>query len=784
MTVILVATLSALAYSLNRRWRLLKVGTAPENRTDRIPERVWVTLKYAFGQYRMPYYPLAGIAHILIFFGFMILLLRSIILWGRAFVPDFNFWILGPEATLGLPLGHTYDLLKDVSALIVIVGASAFVYLRVVVKDKRMSLHWEGLAILGIIIVMMLTDILYDGAMLSLHDQLASLNCGAAGGDVRSTCAAAQTVVAPIHGAGLPSLGFHWFAPAGSIAGMALEGLSANTLVILAHVGFWTHGTLVLIFANLLPYTKHFHIFTVMPNVFTADLDPPGRLKPMAKDSEELMEIVGNAAELDDPNEVRVGIARAEHVSWKAILDFYTCTECGRCSDNCPAYTTGKVLSPKHLTIDLRNHLYKNDVMLIDGVRPEPGHGDEHGEASEKDHASGEHDEHGGDDHHEAPMPENPIPNPPPTYEPVDIIDNVVHPDVIWGCTTCRACEEFCPVMISYVDKIVDMRRNQVLIQGEFPPELAKPFEAMETNGNPWNLSRMDRAAWAEGLDVPTMAEKPDTEVLYWVGCAASYDDRSKKVARALVRLLREAGVDFAILGEEETCTGDSARRAGNEFLFAMLAEQNVEVLNGYKDQGGIKKIITACPHCFNTLAHEYGDFGGHYEVVHHSDFLAQLVREGKLEPKHSVKGRIVYHDSCYLGRYNEIYESPREVLRDVPGLELVEPERYQRNMGLCCGAGGAQMWMEEQNKDRVNVKRTGQLLDTRPDCIATACPFCMTMITDGLKDKEKEDDVRQLDIAEILAESCLGKEKKPAAGDDAEEESRNDVPETASAEA
>lgn len=776
MTVILVATLSALAYSINRRWQLMKVATAPANRTDRVPERLWVTLKYAFGQYKMPYYPLAGVAHILIFFGFMILLLRSLILWGRAFVPDFNLWILGPEPVLGLPLGHLYDMTKDVAAIIVLAGAVAFVYLRVVVKDKRMSLHWEGLAILGIIIVMMLTDILYDGAMLSLRAQLPSLNCGSAADAVRATCVAANTVVAPIQVSDAPALGFHWFAPAGSVSGMALAGMSADTLVVLAHVGFWTHSTLVLLFANILPYTKHFHIFTVMPNVFTADLDPPGRLRPMGKNSEELMEIVGNAAELEDPLEPRIGVARAEHFSWKAVLDFYTCTECGRCSDNCPAYTTGKVLSPKHLTIDLRNHFYKNDAMLIDGVRPSKseGHGDGHGEGHEAEHAEGhdhehgEHDhEHGSDEHgdhdahHEKPMPENPIPNPPPAYEPINLIENVVKPDVIWGCTTCRACEEFCPVLISYVDKIVDMRRSQVLVQGEFPPELAKPFEAMETNGNPWNLSRMDRAAWAEGMDVPTMAENPDTEVLYWVGCAASYDDRSKKVARALCRLLKEAGVKFAILGEEESCTGDSARRAGNEFLFAMLAEANIEVLNGYKQQGGIKKIITACPHCFNTLAREYKDFGGDYDVVHHADFLLQLVRDGKLKPKHPVKARVVFHDSCYLGRYNDIYDSPRDVMRDIPGLELVEPERYKRNMGVCCGAGGAQMWMEEQNKDRMNVRRTLQLLETKPETIATACPFCMTMITDGLKDQEKEEDVRQLDIAEILAESCLGKEKK-----------------------
>ncbi|MCU0693204.1 MAG: (Fe-S)-binding protein, partial [Polyangiaceae bacterium] len=544
---------------------------------------------------------------------------------------------------------------------------------------------------------------------------------------------------------------------------MGLTGISPDGLVVLAHVGFWTHSTLVLVFANLLPYTKHFHIFTVIPNVFTASLEPAGRLRSVAKSAEALMELVGNASELEDPNSARIGVARVEHFSWKSVLDFYTCTECGRCSDNCPAYTTGKKLSPKHLTIDLRNFMYKNDTMLIDGVRPAPaqehGHDDGAHGAKHEEHGSENHGDHG--DHHEKPMPENPIPNPPPAYEPVNLVDKVVHPDVLWGCTTCRGCEEFCPVMISYVDKIVDMRRNLVLVQGEFPSELAKPFEAMETNGNPWNLSRMDRAAWAEGLDVPTMAEKPTAEVLYWVGCAASYDDRSKKVARAVARLLTAAGVDFAILGEEETCTGDAARRAGNEFLFATLAEQNVATLNGYKEQGGIKTIITACPHCFNTLALEYKDFGGSYKVVHHTEFLMQLVREGKLKPKRPNKQRIVFHDSCYLGRYNDIYDAPRDALRAIPGVELVEPERFTRNMGVCCGAGGAQMWMEEQNKDRMNVRRTLQLLGPKPDTIATACPFCMTMITDGLKDQERDESVKQLDIAELLAFSCLEEPKQ-----------------------
>jgi Fe-S oxidoreductase len=309
--------------------------------------------------------------------------------------------------------------------------------------------------------------------------------------------------------------------------------------------------------------------------------------------------------------------------------------------------------------------------------------------------------------------------------------------------------------MISYVDKIVDMRRNLVIVKGEFPHELQKPFDGMQSNGNPWNLARVDRANWAEGLDVPTMAEYPTAPVLFWVGCAASYDDRAKKIARATARLLKAGGVDFAILGQEETCTGDPARRAGNEYLFAMLAEENAATLNGYKTQGGVKTIVTTCPHCFNTLANEYPDFGAKLEVVHHTDYLLGLVAEKKLFPRQRVEGRVVFHDSCYLGRYNGVYESPRDIVRSIPGVELVEAQNASKQKGLCCGAGGMQMFMEEQNKDRMNVRRTLQLLDTGAKTIATACPFCTTMITDGLKDQNKEEEVRQLDVAELLLESC-----------------------------
>jgi len=334
-----------------------------------------------------------------------------------------------------------------------------------------------------------------------------------------------------------------------------------------------------------------------------------------------------------------------------------------------------------------------------------------------------------------------------------DLVGSVIDPEVLWACTSCRACEQECPVFITYVDKIVDMRRYLVQEKAEFPGELQTAFRGLETNANPWNFPSSDRAAWADGLEIKTLAEHPDAEVLFWVGCAPSFDERAKKVTRATVKLLQQAGVDFAILGQEEQCTGDPARRAGNEYLFQMLAAANVEVLNGYDAQK--KKILTSCPHCFNTLLNEYPDFGGCYEVVHHTTFLEQLIREGKLTPVKAINQKIAYHDSCYLGRYNEVYDAPREALKAIPGVTLVEPKET-RDRGMCCGAGGAQMFKEEEPGDeRVNVVRTKQLLDTNPDAISSGCPFCMRMLTDGLASHDKEE-IPQLDIAELLLESVM----------------------------
>jgi Fe-S oxidoreductase len=735
MLALLVVAWSAFGWSSMRRWSLLRAGQ-PASRFDRIGERLLGTWRWAFKQERMDYYQPSGIAHKLIFLGFAVLLLRTLVLWGRGFSPAFDLWVLAPW----MPAGRVYEFAKDCVEALVVGGVCVFFYYRLVKPLKRTTLSFEALLILGIIGTMMIADMAYDGAAHVLLVRKVEL-CGMGKGSLATAaqCDAIRTIVAPLGeqvepGSSIASK-IEWSpypAPAGTLFAIFFRNLGPGALVWLARLGFWTHSTLVLLFLNLLPHSKHFHVITAIPNVFFRSLEKPGRLRPIAESTEKLMAKLEEASGLEDPAAAPIGVSRMEHFSWKAILDFYTCTECGRCSDNCPAHKTGKILSPKHLTLDIRNNLYEREEEFVKGEK----------------------------------------------HPPINIAPDVIHPDVLWACTTCRACEEQCPVFISYVDKIVDMRRNLMMIRNEFPNELGKVFQAMETNGNPWNVSRMDRAAWSEGLDVPLMSDKPEAQVLYWVGCAAATDPRAKKIARAVAKLLKQANVDFAILGTEESCTGDPARRAGNELIFAMLAEQNATTLNGYKEKGGMKTVVTACPHCFNTLKNEYPDFGCKLEVVHHTDFLLGLLAEKKLVPTNEVRGRVTYHDSCYLGRYNGVYDSPREILKSIPGVELVEPAYWTKQRGLCCGAGGGQMFMEEQNKNRVNIKRTLQLVDTEAKTIASACPFCMTMLTDGLKSQSLEDEIKQMDVAELLEQACAEKiEDKVVAAPVVEQEAPAEQP-------
>jgi Fe-S oxidoreductase len=457
----------------------------------------------------------------------------------------------------------------------------------------------------------------------------------------------------------------------------------------ISNTAWWVHNLVVLLFLNLLPRSKHFHIITAIPNVFFRKLEPTGALSKM-----------------DLENAETFGTSHINQFNWKQVLDMYSCTECGRCSSHCPATMSGKNLAPRQLLLDLRDYLYEHQQEMTS-----KGPGQENGEVGEN-----------------------------------IVGDKLVHDDVLWACTTCRACEEACPVLIEYVDKIVDMRRHLVQEEARFPTELTRTFKGMETQGNPWGLGYEKRADWAEGLEVPLLSEHPEAEYLYFVGCAGAFDDRNRKTTMAFTRILKKAGVSFAILGREEPCNGETARRLGNEYLFQTMAQNTIEVFNNHS----VKKIIVNCPHCFNTLKNEYPQFGGQYEVIHAAELISRLVQEGKLTLQGEAAKKVTYHDSCYYGRYNDIYDSPREVLAKIPGTQVQEMHRHKRT-GMCCGGGGGWMWMEEPADKRVNHLRVEQALATNPDVIAVSCPFCMIMLNDGLKAKNADDKVEMLDVVELV---------------------------------
>jgi Fe-S oxidoreductase len=486
--------------------------------------------------------------------------------------------------------------------------------------------------------------------------------------------------------------------PLSALVGLGLFTIGGAGLAeFVSNFGWWLHNCVILAFMNLLPLSKHFHIITSVPNVFFKKLEPMGQLSKQ-----------------DLENAMSFGTSYINQFNWKQVLDMYSCTECGRCSSHCPATISGKELAPRQLMLNLRDYLYENEQQVLN-AQAAPAEG----EAA-------------------ATVGEN------------IVGERLIHDDVLWACTTCRACEEACPVLIEYVDKIVDMRRHLVQEESRFPAELTRTFKSMETQGNPWGIDAGSRGDWANGLEIPTIADKPDAEYLYFVGCAGSFDDRHKRTTQALVKVLRAAKVDFAILGVEEPCNGETARRIGNEYLFQTMAQMAVEVLNGYQ----VRKIITNCPHCFNTFKNDYPQFGGNFEVIHATELVDRLIGEGKLELNGAGQPRaITYHDSCYLGRYNGVFDAPRNILSKIPGVELKEMQRNKR-FGMCCGAGGGRMWMEEEPSQRVNFRRVEQALETNPDAVAVACPFCMTMVDDGLKSKGLEEKVPALDVMELVASS------------------------------
>lgn len=660
------------------RFRLLAAGR-PEKRWDLVAQRAKRLLQIGIGQKKMFKEPASGVMHAFTFWGFCILSIRTTMLFVQAFAPDF---------TLPGPLHAAYDFGKDITEAIVLMMILGFFYRRLVVRPARIHYSGEALLILGFIGGLMVTDFLYDG----LHY----------GGMAKAGATDALEKIA--------------HAPIGStLAGIFSEsGMDPKTMQWAGEANYWLHLGIILTFLNLLPISKHFHVITALPNVFLSRLEPKGAL--------ELVDDLEGRIERGE----ELGLGRAEALSWKQTLDLYTCTECGRCSVNCPAWNTDKPLNPALIIKDLQAHLYDEAPRILSG--------DVAGAAAA---AEGE----------EAAIDDAPKPIPP--------LIAGVNPDAIWSCTTCRSCSEQCPVMIEHVDKIVDMRRHMMMTLNEFPAELKVTLKNLENKSNPWGIASSKRAAWAKGNDaVPTLKDKPDAEYLYFVGCAGAFDDRAKKVTDAIVKILTTAGVDFAIIGKKEKCSGDPARRMGHEYLFQEQAKENIEQMN----EAGVKKVIASCPHCFNTIKNEYPQLGGHYEVVHHSQLIWKLVAERRLNLSQANKLKITFHDSCYLGRYNDEYDAPRQALQSVPGVSLVEMER-SKQLGMCCGAGGARMYMEEKIGTRVNQLRVTQAMETKPDAIAVSCPFCLTMIKDGLNEKGIEG-VQTLDIAELVADAI----EEPAA--------------------
>jgi Fe-S oxidoreductase len=476
---------------------------------------------------------------------------------------------------------------------------------------------------------------------------------------------------------------------------MTTQSIATNG--ILFEVYWWIHIVLVLGFLNYLPYSKHAHILTSVPNVFLTSLESKGALKPIDFEAEGVE---------------RFGAVDVEDLTWKQILDGFTCTECGRCSASCPANITGKLLSPKKIMMDIRHRAVEHGGIL----------------AAKNSGASAE-------------GMKSPAEN--------TLLHHYITAEELFACTTCGACVQECPVNNEHVPAIVELRRSLVLMESSFPPEVQTVFKNLETNFSPWAFPASSRADWAEGMNIPVMAQSPQVDILFWVGCAGAFDARYTKVTQAFAKLMQRAGVTFAILGTEEKCTGDSARRIGNEYLAQTLMKENIATLNNYQ----IKKIVTTCPHCFNTLKNEYPQFGGTYEVIHHTDFLVKLINEGRLKVTNEEAAAVTFHDSCYLGRYNDLYEQPREILDAIPGMNIKEMKR-SRSKGLCCGAGGGRMWMEEHEGKRVNVERTEEALALHPDIISTACPFCLTMIEDGVKEKGATESVQVRDVAELLLDA------------------------------
>ncbi len=697
MIVGLVLTAAAFAVAGQRVWWLKRLAFSGQPAPERLEYakshpggEAETQLTEVIGQRKLLKWTVPGMAHAATFWGFLVLMLTILEAYGSLFQRTFSIPWIGHWAVVGF--------IEDLFAVGVLCGIATFTVIRL-----RNDPHKEGRksrffgshtraawVVLGMIASVIITLLIYRGAQ-------------------------QNTGVFPYP---------HAWAFASWVVAQILHPLGYGVNSVLEVVFILLQLAVVLAFLVIVTYSKHLHIFLAPVNVmFSRRPDALGPLEPMRSGGKVL------DFEEADPDTDVFGIGKVEDLTWKGMLDLGTCTECGRCQSQCPAWVTGKPLSPKQLILDLRDHAFAKAPYLLASEEQRESLSD-----LIKAEAS------------------RPLVGP-------EADNGVIDPEVIWACTNCGACVNECPVDIEHIDHINGMRRHQVLIESAFPTEATTMLNNLERRGNPWGMAEDKRLEWITELDfeVPVLdgVIPADVEYLYWVGCAGALEDRAKKATKAIAELLHVAGVKFAVLGPMEACTGDPARRLGNEFVFNMLAQQNIETLNDAGVGAGTgKKVIASCPHCFNTISREYPQLGGNYEVIHHTQLLARLVEEGKLTPVNPVEEKITYHDPCFLGRHNKVYTPPREIIDAVPGTRAEEMHRC-KGKGFCCGAGGARMWLEERTGKRINEERIDEALALDPDTISTACPYCMVMLGDAVNAKKAAGQAKQtlevIDVAQLL---------------------------------
>ncbi len=689
----------ALALAGRRAAYLVRLVRVAQPMPDRVEggagRKLKAQLTKVLGQRKLLKWTGPGVLHAFIFWAFIVHQTLTLEALGETFDPEFHIPFFGPGRWWSELLGFLQDFL----GLLILVAIVGFGLIRAVQSPQRLGRgsRFAGSRLdQGWYVLLLEFGLVYSVLIL------------------RGARAAEGTL--PYSGdAAFVS---HWI-------GRQLGGLTLDDLHVVGVVFLLVHIAVFGAFVLYTLHSKHLHVLSIVPQIaFSRQPKALGALQAERIDIEQMGE--------DDV----LGVGQIEQFGFKRFLDYYSCTECGRCQSQCPAWNTGKPLSPKLLIMDLRDHLWEAGPLLVDGGR------EAHADADVLNMLLV------GDE------PGQP--------------DAVIDFDVLWSCTTCGACVEECPVDIEHVDQILDLRRYKAQMESSFPQEAGAMLRNIENSGDPWGAGASKRMDWAEGLDVPVLGEDVESmdevDYLLWVGCAGAFEDRAKKTTVATAKLLGAAGVRYAVLGQAEACTGDPARRLGMEYLFQMMAAQNVEILN----EAGVKRIITACPHCLNTLRNEYPDFDGHFEVLHHSEVLAQLIVDGKLSPQRALDGgrRVTYHDPCYLGRHNDIYEAPRSLISSIEGADTVEMRR-SRNHGFCCGAGGARFFMEEDLGKRVNLERIDEAIELEPDVVAVACPFCKNMLDDGANDRVLdgtigEGQVQVLDVAQMLADTFL-----PAPGEE-----------------